>query len=558
MENSPQKTEQVGQADSWKDEAYRSNIVPPELPPEVQAKADVTHDAPPPQISAKTMLAFGVLLVAVAAGVTGDALLRATPWGINVLLWTIVLVASAGVLIRRRSPHLLGEGKWLVIPMVFFAAALAWRASAVLNWLSILGLLMSFLLAAFRARTGRMLYAMAIEYVQGIVLAFGSASGGALLLLFGDIHWNELPRNGWSSRLRAALRGVIIALPLLLLFGALLAAADAMFEQLINRAFSFDSGSIFLHLTFASFIAWMVGGFLRWMLLSHQPNILIGHRPEFLKLGIIEIGTVLSLLNLLFLSFVIVQFRYFFGGEANIPKGSGLAYAEYARHGFFELVWVTAFVLPLLLGSHWLLRKDNPRDEIIYRALAGTQIGLLFVIMASAVQRMRLYQLALGMTELRFYTMAFMGWLAVVFIWFALTVLRGHRERFAFGAVMTGFAMIAVLHVVNPDARIVRVNLARASEGRSVDLNYTTSLSADSAEALIEGMKKLKPVDQYIPGDQMSQNGQRWRLFQPTDWRSWNWSRTQARTVAGGLIREPVIQQAARQQALIQQSTTTQ
>lgn len=547
MENSPEKTEPAREADSWKDESYRSNIVPPELPPEVQAKAEATIDAPP-QLSVKTKLALGVLTVAVAAGALGDALLRATPWGINVLVWTTVLVASAGLLIRRRSPRLLGEGKWLVIPMICFAAALAWRDSAVLNWLAILGLLMSFLLAAFRARTGRLLFAMAIEYVHGLILAFGSASGGALLLLFGDIHWHELPRTGWSSKVRAALRGLIIALPILLLFGALLAAADTMFEQIINRAFSFNTGSIFLHLTLAAFIAWIVGGFLRWMLLSHQPTVIIGNRPEFLKLGIIEIGTVLSLLNLLFLSFVIVQFRYFFGGEANIPKGSGLAYAEYARRGFFELVWVTGFVLPLLLGSHWLLRKDDPRDETIYRALAGTQIGLLFVIMASAVQRMRLYQLALGMTELRFYTMAFMLWLAVVFIWFAVTVLRGHRERFAFGAVVSGFAMIAVLHAVNPDARIVRVNLARASEGRGMDLNYTTSLSADSAQALIEGMKKLKPEDQRILMERIAQNMQSWQLFAETDWRSWNWSRTQRRNVAGGLI----------QQAAIQQSATTQ
>ena len=547
MENSPEKTEPAREADSWKDESYRSNIVPPELPPEVQAKAEATIDAPP-QLSVKTKLALGVLTVAVAAGALGDALLRATPWGINVLVWTTVLVASAGLLIRRRSPRLLGEGKWLVIPMICFAAALAWRDSAVLNWLAILGLLMSFLLAAFRARTGRLLFAMAIEYVHGLILAFGSASGGALLLLFGDIHWHELPRTGWSSKVRAALRGLIIALPILLLFGALLAAADTMFEQIINRAFSFNTGSIFLHLTLAAFIAWIVGGFLRWMLLSHQPTVIIGHRPEFLKLGIIEIGTVLSLLNLLFLSFVIVQFRYFFGGEANIPKGSGLAYAEYARRGFFELVWVTGFVLPLLLGSHWLLRKDDPRDETIYRALAGTQIGLLFVIMASAVQRMRLYQLALGMTELRFYTMAFMLWLAVVFIWFAVTVLRGHRERFAFGAVVSGFAMIAVLHAVNPDARIVRVNLARASEGRGMDLNYTTSLSADSAQALIEGMKKLKPEDQRILMERIAQNMQSWQLLAETDWRSWNWSRTQRRNVAGGLI----------QQAAIQQSATTQ
>jgi len=81
----------------------------------------------------------------------------------------------------------------------------------------------------------------------------------------------------------------------------------------------------------------------------------------------------------------------------------------------------------------WLLRKDNPVQLRLFRWLAGLQVILLFVIMASALQRMRLYQNEFGLTELRLYTTAFMGWLAVVFAWFMVTVLPGRRERFAFG-----------------------------------------------------------------------------------------------------------------------------
>src|SRR5207244_3576368 len=109
-----------------------------------------------------------------------------------------------------------------------------------------------------------------------------------------------------------------------------------------------------------------------------------------------EIATVIGLLDTLFLAFVLVQFRYFFGGKANIPTGRGIEYAEYARHGFFELVWVSVLVLPLLLGAHWLLRKENPQHERIFRVLAGIKIALLSIIMVSAMQRMRLYQSECG------------------------------------------------------------------------------------------------------------------------------------------------------------------
>jgi hypothetical protein len=530
MEESPEKNEAADEPTGLKDESYRSSIVPDELPPEFQARTEAALNPAAERLSARTRLALGVLGVAVLSGVTGDALLRATPWGINLLVWTALLVISSGLLVRARARQMLGQGRWLVVPLLFFAGALAWRDSAVLNGLAIIGLLLTLLLLAFRARTGRMLLAMVIEYLQSLLIAAASTLVGLPVLMFGDIRWQEIPRDGWASRTRAALRGLMLAAPLLLLFGSLLAAADAMFGQLIGRTFNFDFGRLTLHLMIAGFMMWITGGFLRWVLLAQNPLIVTGQRPKFLALGIIETGTVLSLLNALFLAFVIVQFRYLFGGEANIPRGSGLAYAEYARAGFFELVWVTALVLPLLLVLHWMLRRESPRHETLFRVLAGMQLALLSVIMASAVQRMRMYQRALGLTELRFYTVAFMGWLALVFVWFALTVLRGRRERFAFGAVMSGLAMIAALHVINPDYRIVQANLQRAQEGKGVDLNYTTSLSADSVPALLEALPGL-PVktQEYLEGSLLRRL--KWGALpvHPGDWRSWNWSRRQAR-----------------------------
>src|SRR4029450_7185907 len=135
----------------------------------------------------------------------------------------------------------------------------------------------------------------------------------------------------------------------------------------------------------------------------------------FLWLGVTETAIVLGLLDVLFLKFVVVQFQYFFGGAARIQAVAGLTYAEYARRGFFELVGVAALVLPLLLAAHWLLRKEKARDEIVFRVLAGAQIALLFVMMVSAFQRMRLYQREYGLTELRVYTTVFMGWLGRAF-----------------------------------------------------------------------------------------------------------------------------------------------
>ncbi|HEX9962542.1 MAG TPA: DUF4173 domain-containing protein, partial [Pyrinomonadaceae bacterium] len=207
--------------------------------------------------------------------------------------------------------------------------------------------------------------------------------------------------------------------------------------------------------------------------------------PKSLTLGAIETGIVLCSINLLFLSFVVVQIPYLFGGMDLVQNTPDFKLAEYARRGFGELVAVAALVLPILLVSHWLLRKDKPANEKIYRVLAGVQIVLLFVIMISATQRLLLYtgNLGYGLTSARLYPMAFMIWLALVFIWFGLTVLRGAREQFAWGALWLALFMLGTLHVFNPDEFIVRTNVRLMQQGRSFDSQYITNLSDDAVPA---------------------------------------------------------------------------
>ena len=141
--------------------------------------------------------------------------------------------------------------------------------------------------------------------------------------------------------------------------------------------------------------------------------------------SVVPLATALGLLNLLFLLFVVVQLRYFFGGAALVEETSGLTFASYARQGFFELVTASALVLPILLGADHLVRGGTPAQVRVFRQLGGLLLALLAVIMASALARMRLYTAAYGLSSDRLYATAFMILLIGVFAWFAWTTLRG-------------------------------------------------------------------------------------------------------------------------------------
>jgi hypothetical protein len=120
-----------------------------------------------------------------------------------------------------------------------------------------------------------------------------------------------------------------------------------------------------------------------------------------------------------------------------------------------------------------------------------------------------------------------MVWLFLVFVWFALTVLRGAREQFAWGALWSAFFVVGTLHVFNPDDFIIRTNIRLMHEGRGFDSYYATHLSDDANPALLESLPTMN-VEQQCEI--------KWKLLNrfeqaetENDFRTWNWARFVAR-----------------------------
>jgi Domain of unknown function (DUF4173) len=501
-------------------------------------------------VGERTRLGLGVIGFALVLGVLGDALLRATPWGVNFLIWVTALVGLAVLLVRWGRVITGGEGRWLVFVAVLFAAGIAWRDSPVVVVLDVLAVLISLSLAVWRGRGGSLRRAGISDYIVGGTLAGTFTSAGPLPVCVADIEWREALRGRWKGQALAVSRGVLLAAPLLLLFGALFVAADAIFERLVIDVFGFDLAEVFTHLFLICSLAWISSGLLWAGLMARVPEDLTIPRPRVVSLGIVEVGIVLSLLDLLFLTFVVIQVRYLFGGARHLAATSGLTYAEYARHGFFELVAVTALALPVLLLAHWLLRAENRAHDIVFKSLAGVMVGLLFVVVASALQRMYLYQGEFGLTELRLYTTIFMVWLSAVLLWFVLTVLRSRRDRFAFGALIAGFAAIFAINAMNPDALIANTNINRMEAGKRFDAYYLTTLSADAVPVIVEALPEIgdKPAWQDYSVEQAILY--HWDT-KPPDWRTYNLGRS----IAHQSVQDYVETQAGRVPATAQVDT---
>jgi hypothetical protein len=436
---------------------------------------------------------------------------------------------------RGREPAVSRETRWLVGAAVGFAGLLMLRDAEALAVFSLFAAVVLLGLAAGRA-------ALAWAARSHFVDLTAAAVRVGVLIAMGPFGWNigaarqpaaPVTTGGrvWPQRARTAARGTVMALPPLLVLTVLLTSADPVFERVLHDALFTGIEPLLEHLAFAGVIAWLVSGYMR-AFLVRDDVVMDRVRLPRPALASSEIAVALSLLNVLFLVFLAVQVRYLFGGASLVEVTEGLSYAEYARRGFFELVAAATLVVPVLLIADWAAVEDDVRGRRALRATSTLLVLMLVGVLASAAYRMSLYQDAYGLTEDRVYGSAFMIWLTVVLGWLALTVLRGKRRRFAFGAIVAGLATIASLHVLNPHALIARVNIERARAGAEVDGRYLRTLSADAVPTLIASLPAIPVVERCAVATMLRK---RWSGEREGGWRTWNLGDMRARKLVDDL-----------------------
>ncbi len=493
-------------------------------------------------LSPRALVARDALLAAALLGITADPLLRNGPWGIGLLIWMLQLAATVIALVKRDGRPLAREGRlWLGVA-VLFAAGLSWRDADLLHFFDVLAMLSALVLVATSIGAIPVPGLAAARVRDLIRAAFGtglSVATGAVPLLLHDAELRAAPRQSNTGGARQIGRALLIAAPIFVVFALLLTNADPVFGSLVTLP-DFRVDVALSHIFIAGFFAWITAGWLRRSLLAQPGGADAPATPIPLTLGAVDVTFALGALNVLFAAFVVVQIGWLFGGEALVMRTTGLGYAEYARRGFFELMWVAGLLLPVLLGAHALIPAQDSRTLRLYRRLAIPLVVLLGAILASAGARMKLYVHYYGISEDRLYASAVMIWLAMVFAWLAFTVLRSRPRTFAMGMVASGFTVLFVLNVLNPNALVARSNLARdaaASDGAAgTDLRYVASLGGDAVPLVVSALTAPGAAsDSAAVHDRCTAAAsllRRWtgegRAWKVKSWAQWNAARARA------------------------------
>jgi len=426
--------------------------------------------------------------------------------------WIILLVLAVGIFMDRITFNRLLGAQWaifvnLLLLLVFIAAKLEHRTIPWRIYLLAIPISLTAILTYFRLEPYTLialvvfslvgLVYMAISLLNGQWMVYrlrevitqglrliGSAFIGLPAALIQSSHHeeNENMQKKPKGNGLAILRGILIAIPLLIIFALLFAQADPIFSERLASTFAWlrieITDEVVAQVVLVLLFTYFGFGALWHALTKTQQQQPVEPDQPLVRpfLGMTESTIILASLIVLFGAFVLVQVRYFFGGGANI-SAEGYTYAEYARRGFFELVVVALFTWLVHYGLSSFTRRESRRERTTFTLLGGLLLLLTGVILVSAFQRLSLYEAAYGFTRDRLVAHIFMIFIGLALaISIILEVTRGLKHM-ALSLLLGLLAFSLTLTFVNVDATIARQNLEHAIAGHPLDAAYLAGMT---------------------------------------------------------------------------------
>jgi hypothetical protein len=414
---------------------------------------------------------------ALVVGLLTDQALRVGSVGLGASV-ALGCAAFALVLVGRLRRV---ESRLLAAAAAAFGAWLTVRASPWLLWPDV-------------AATFALLFFAASISVRGSLLDIGIAEAvarsinAALHAVAGSVFLGRpiIRARTHFAAVAPVARGLLIAIPIAAVLAGLLASADPIFASFLR--INLDFGRIALDVVYVVAGALVLAGLLR--LASAQPIDRVDG-PVW-RLGTTEALVVLAVLDTIFGAFAIAQAIGATGGSDAL-KAAGVTYAEYARSGFFQLLWVAGITLVVLVVCSRITGFADRTGRIAFVVLAETAIALTLLIVLVASTRLSLYESAYGFTMLRLYSHIFAGGIAVVFVLLAADVggLWPRRRWFVGATAVTALGLLMALNVANPEAVVVGLNTDRATTTHKIDAQYLSQLSSDAAPALVDARSQV-------------------------------------------------------------------
>ena len=501
----------------------------------------------PGQTSVRT-IGLGVVL-----GIAATYLTYNQSPGLGLTLFSFLLIGALFVFARIQKVRPAYRNLFLLVPVVFFGAMLTIRSHSDLTLLNICAWIGGALLLVHFFASGNAAQQNIFAYPLTAMVAGTVIWLRPFLELTNARKWLAERQANWAA-LGPVARGAAISVPVVGVFVVLFSSADEVFGRMVTSIFNTvlprNVYDLAMQGFYAGMFAWPAIGGLAYALLDrkakrsptrpvHEPrdaktetsadldgpsvDELVGKAmPKLFSLGFTEVTMLLGSVCLVFGAFVAVQFVYLFGGVRNLANFN---YAEYVHRGFAELVAVAVLTLGLVYILNAVALRRSPRQINVFRGLSTILIVLTGVILISAFQRLRLYEMVYGFTTLRLTIYVVIVWLGMLFAGFTLSLYWTPLtiNVFSLTVLIAVFGFVGTLDVLNPDAFVAQQIVNRGD----IDPLYLATLSEEAVPVLVKLVDAPEPGLRSIVRDRLALFKN--RLAHPGDWRAFTLSDSNAR-----------------------------
>ncbi|HEY4486248.1 MAG TPA: DUF4173 domain-containing protein [Candidatus Paceibacterota bacterium] len=456
-------------------------------------------------------------------GIVSTVLFYEQGLGLNFSLF-VAIVAISGLFLSHIFSQRTKQEQYLLIGIaLFFSLMVFVHSSELLTFFNIVGCTLLFLIITNTFVGKQIREYLPSEYIRLLFLPLHFVKSFfktflemvSLRGIFGE-----------HSRTKEIVRGSIMAVVAIVIFGALFASADAVFEKIISHIFTFKlSEDIVGRFIFGAVVSLFFIGTFGFMFRSSHSSAISVSGDKLRNLGSVETAILLGSINVLFFLFIILQLTYLFGGESHFAS-AGLTYAEYARKGFFELILVAILSYLIISFAETQVVKKEKRHLLSFKIASALLVAQVILILISAFMRLSLYENAYGFTEIRLYSYALMIWIAVILVLLSHHIwTNGERTVFAFRTFCTIVLLLFAMNMLNPDIFIAKKNLKRYADTGTIDAKYLASLSND---ALPYTIHLLDDPDEIVRKD--FADGLYWKIdhMSKRTWQSMHFNQAQS------------------------------
>lgn len=280
-----------------------------------------------------------------------------------------------------------------------------------------------------------------------------------------------------NSRFLYVMLGIVCGLPVLGTVLGLLCQADAVFAGILGDLWKVNwhiSGAVkvVLFFVYGVFAAYCGIRFL-------EKGKIASESKDLRRLEPVIANTMLVMLSVIYLVFSFVQIFSLFFRQMRLPQG--YTYAEYAREGFFQLLFVCIISVLLVLFFMGCFRENR-----IKRILLTVICGCTYLMIASSAFRMCLYIHFYHLTFLR----VFVLWMLVLLgILLAGILVQMYRETFPlfWYTVVAVTCCVFLFGILRPDYWIAKYDLEHMEQSeveREENYDYFSALSSDAAPVI--------------------------------------------------------------------------